>query len=676
MMFVIVSGTSDPSRRKQTVCQRRLSRLVPDPCKRTFTGTRYRRTHNALWAAGVLGLVLLIRSAEAREWRLSSPDEQVVLTIRLGEDPAGATSLSWRAGLTVDGALVTALPDAPLGIVREDQRFVENLSFVSASSVKDIEETYHLPHGKRSRYHYRANEQSFTFRNAADARVEIVARVFNDAVALRYRFPGPGEGAFRITDELTGFRLAAGGEAWMQGILPRPRHVNYERRYSRVTDFPGDARYAFPALYQMADKQAWLLITEAGLDQDDSGASLKGDPDSGVMRIHLDSPSQREGLPWTAPWRVVILGDSLADIVESSVVTHLAGPSRIDDTSWIRAGRASWSWWSIHPSARDFQVQEDYVDLAAEMGWEYTLVDALWPEMGNGGTIEDLIDYAGSNDVGVLLWYHQARDPMTSRQTREAEFKRIRDMGAVGIKVDFFKGDSQHMLRRYQDILEEAAAHRLMVNFHGSTLPRGWRRTWPNLMTMESVVGAEMYDFHAWFPPIAPAHNTIVAFTRNVVGPMDYTPVTFSDKKYPHLTTWGHELALAVVFESGWQHFADSPAMYRSLPTAAKAFLRHVPAAWDETRFIAGEPGRYAVLARRSGKAWYVGAINGEAADREISVPCTFLDPEIDYWVTEITDGPTGRDFVSRTGSARRDQSWRRSLRAYGGVVLRIVPEG
>jgi hypothetical protein len=231
-----------------------------------------------------------------------------------------------------------------------------------------------------------------------------------------------------------------------------------------------------------------------------------------------------------------------------------------------------------------------------------------------------------------------------------------------------------HMLRRYQDILEEAAAHRLIVNFHGSTLPRGWRRTWPNLMTMEAVVGAEMYDFHAWFPPIAPAHNTILAFTRNVVGPMDYIPVTFSDKQYPHLTTCGHELALAVVFESGWQHFADGPAMYRSLSSVPKAFLQQVPAAWDETRFIAGEPGRYAVLARRSGRSWYVGAINGEEEERAISVPGAFLEPGIDYALTEITDWPTGRAFASRTGSARRDQVWRRSLRPYGGLVLQLVP--
>ena len=612
----------------------------------------------------------------AQEWRLLSPDEKVVLTIRLGEDQQGTTRLSWRVELAVADSQATVLTDAPLGIVRQDQRFVEDLTFVSASPVKIFEETYKLPHGKRSNYQYRANERRFVYRNPEDAPVEVVARVFNDAVALRYRFPETQEGVFVITDELTGFKLTAGGQAWMQGILAIPHHVNYERRYEHVTDFTSDARYSFPALYQTPDRKAWALITEADLDYDDTGASLKGDPERGIWRIQLSSAARREqGLPWATPWRVVMLGDSLSDIVESSVVTHLSRPSRIADTSWIRAGRASWSWWAIHPSARDFRVQKDYVDLAAEMGWKYILVDALWPEMAGGGTIEDLIAYARSKGIGVALWYHQEHHPMTNHETREGEFKRISDMGAVGIKVDFFKGDTQRMLRRYQDILEEAAAHRLMVNFHGATLPRGWRRTWPNLMTMEAVVGAEMYDFHAWFAPIAPMHNTILPFTRNVVGPMDYTPVTFSNKRFPHITTYGHELALSVIFESGWQHFADSPATYRNLPPAPKAFLRQVPASWDETRFVAGEPGKYVVLARRSGRIWYVGAINGEKAERAIAVPGAFLEAGIDYAMTEITDGPTGRDFASRTGSAGRDQTWRGSLRPHGGLVLRIVPK-
>jgi len=623
--------------------------------------------------AGALALPNLTGHADAQEWSVRSPDGRATLTIKL--DGEAARGLSWQVELAAVGGPVTVLPDSPLGIVRRDQRFAENLAFVSASSVTAIDETYHLPHGKQSKYRSCANEQRLVYRNAADARVEVVVRAFNDAVALRYRFPETQEGVFEITDELTGFKLTSGGEAWMQGLLPRPHHVNYERRYSRVTDLARKpVSCAFPALYQTPGREAWLLITEADVDRDYCGSCLKGDPAGGVYRIRLNSQPRRNGLPWATPWRVVILGDSLASIVESSVVTHLARPSRIADTSWIKAGRASWSWWAIHPSARDFQVQKGYVDLAAEMGWEYILVDALWPRMGNGGTIEDLIAYARRRGIGVALWYHQARAPMTSRQTREAEFRRIREMGAVGIKVDFFQGDSQTMLRRYHCILEEAAAHQLMVNFHGATLPRGWRRTWPNLMTMEAVVGAEMYDFHAWFPPAAPRHNTILAFTRNVVGPMDYTPVTFSNKRYPHVTTYGHELALAVVFESGWQHFADSPARYRSLPSAVKAFLREVPASWDETRYVAGAPGQYVVLARRSGRVWYVGAINGENAERVISVPGAFLEPGIDYALTEIADGPTGQDFVSRTRAARQDQTWRGSLRPHGGLVLRIVP--
>src|SRR5262249_22749287 len=153
--------------------------------------------------------------------------------------------------------------------------------------------------------------------------------------------------------------------------------------------------------------------------------------------------------------------------------------------------------------------------------------------------------------------------------------------------------------------LKEAGAHKLLVDFHGSTLPRGWERTYPNLLTMESVRGAEMYKFDAAFAEAAPSHNTMQVFTRNVVGPMDYTPVTFTQSKNRHRTTAAHELALSVVFESGLQHFADSVEAYQALPEEARSFLKTVPVAWDETRFIEGEPGKLAVLARRRDRAWY-----------------------------------------------------------------------
>lgn len=175
--------------------------------------------------------------------------------------------------------------------------------------------------------------------------------------------------------------------------------------------------------------------------------------------------------------------------------------------------------------------------------------------------------------VGVFLWYNsggpnnrvteEPRDRMFDRSVRQEEMAWLAEAGVSGIKVDFFHSDKQAGIKLYLDILADAAEAGLMVNFHGSTIPRGWERTWPNLMSMEGVRGAEQYDFRPTYPEEAPWHNTVLAFTRNVVGPMDYTPVTFSDAMYPHVTTNAHELALAVVFESSLQHFADSVESYR-----------------------------------------------------------------------------------------------------------------
>jgi hypothetical protein len=325
-------------------------------------------------------------------------------------------------------------------------------------------------------------------------------------------------------------------------------------------------------------------------------------------------------LPWTLLWRVIVVADRAGALIESQLVNHLAAPSRLADTSWIRPGRVSWSWWSENDSPRDLSRLRDYVDLAHEFGWEYSLVDANW-QVHSDEEMQGLAKYAADRGVRLFLWYNsggphnhvseQPRDRMHERGVRRAELEKIAGWGVAGIKVDFFHSDKADGIARYLDILADAFDFQIMVNFHGCTIPRGWTRTWPHLMTMEGVRGAETYIFDADFPAVAPRHNTILPFTRNAIGPMDYTPVTFSDNRYPHLTTAGHELALAVVFESGLLHLADSAESYRSVPPAVRHMLSRVPVAWDETRCLAGEPGSHVVIARRSGPDWWVAGING-----------------------------------------------------------------
>src|SRR3954447_17865336 len=265
------------------------------------------------------------------------------------------------------------------------------------------------------------------------------------------------------------------------------------------------------------------------------------------------------------------------------------------------------------------------------------------------GTIQDVIAHAKAKNVGLLFWYNSGgphndvteapRDRMLTREVRRAEFAKLKAWGVKGVKVDFWHSDKQDRIAQYRAVLMDAIDYELMVNFHGSTIPRGWSREFPNLIGMEAVFGAEQYKFREGYAAKAPWHNTVLPFTRNVAGPMDFTPVTFSDAKYPHVTTNAHELALSVVFETPIQHFADSVESYRSQPREVKRFLSQVPTAWEETRVLSGEPGETLVIARRDRRAWYVAGINGADAPVSVTISAAFLGDGL--WNAEaISDGP------------------------------------
>lgn len=254
------------------------------------------------------------------------------------------------------------------------------------------------------------------------------------------------------------------------------------------------------------------------------------------------------------------------------------------------------------------------------------------------------------------MWYNSGgphtgvtstpRDRMLTHENRVEEFTKLKKLGVAGIKVDFFESEKQDMIKYYLDILEDAAQFELVVYFHGCIVPRGWERTYPNLMTYEAVRGAEWYNNGPEFTMAAPEHNTILPFTRNVIGGMDYTPVTFTNSQYPHVTSYGHELALSVLFESGIQHLADRPEGYRELPDAVKTFLKGVPSAWDDIKLLDGYPGRDVMLARRKGDAWYIGAANADhRREKRKTVKFDFLPEGKKYQMTLIADGPHDKVF-------------------------------
>jgi alpha-glucosidase len=619
------------------------------------------------------------------EWVLESPDKQVKITV-VQKEATGEEGVGNYLFYKVTFRGKDAILESPLGIEREDARFISGLKSVARSGVKRIDEKYTLKTGKCSEVHNWANEQVLTFKDRKGNRLELMMRAYNDGVAFRYRFPENNPILHKILTEQTGFSIPKSGKAWIHpydwNSRKKPSYEQYCQKEIAVgSASPYEKGWAFPMLFNT--NGLWIMVTEALLDGSWCGTHIQTTP-NGMYRISLaeqeeavipDSPEPVHSLPWASPWRAIVVGENLVSIVETNLVQNLNEPCRLENTGWIRPGRASWSWWSDGGSPRDFKKQIDYVDFTAGMGWEYMLIDAGWPEM-KGGSVGDVIKYANSRNVGVWLWYHSGagiqKDTITVRNlmsvpaARRAEFARLQSLGVKGVKVDFFDTDKQNVVRLYKEILEDAAESRIMVNFHGASLPRGLERTYPNLLTTEAVRGAESLGRQEACD-MAPNFHSVLPFTRNVVGSMDYTPVTFSNKvrqgtEARQRTTYAHQLALSVVFESGIQDFADRSTFYDALPDAPKDYLKKVPVAWDETRLVAGYPGDFVVMARRKGNVWYIAGINGKEEQRDLTFRLPFI--------------PAGKKLSMITDGSSRTEFSRAVAETGGMVTVGVLPYG
>ncbi|HEY8937892.1 MAG TPA: glycoside hydrolase family 97 catalytic domain-containing protein, partial [Cyclobacteriaceae bacterium] len=465
-----------------------------------------------------------------------------------------------------------------LGLLRDDQDFSKNLILLKTGKPQLVKEEYTSIHGKRSRRSNAATETVFFFETSAKAKFNIVLRAYNDGVAFRYEFTDT-KGSFVVKDEFTAYSIPKKNVRWMESWNTANERTYLDMNGNQVQS----QEWGYPALVQASDSSCWFLLHEADVNRNYCGTKLSNVADVTKYKLTFPNPDDGRGtgtsapaisLPWKSPWRVIIIG-GLADIVESTLVDDVSAPSTMKDTDWIKPGLVSWNYWSNNHGTKDYKVVCEFADLAAKMGWRYTLLDWEWDTMGNGGNLNDAVNYIRSKGIKPLLWYNSGgdhtwvgatpKDRMLNHANRMEEFAKLQKMGVAGVKVDFFESEKQNMIQYYLDILEDAAKFKMLVYFHGCIVPRGWARTYPNLMTHEAVKGAEWYNNIPDFTLEAPQHNSVLPFTRNVVGSMDYTPVTFTNSQYPHVTSYGHELALSVLFESALQHMADRPEGYDQL---------------------------------------------------------------------------------------------------------------
>ena len=532
--------------------------------------------------------------------------------------------------LTVEPRQQTLVVSYQQQLVIEVETGIETAA-LRKSKPKRISADYQMIAGKKSHCTNEANE----YRCGA-----LVVRIYNDGIALRYEYQGLKDA--KQPEELTAYRIPEGTRRWMQqwaesyeGFFP----FSTTAKEKPVPSFSGtftspdgfNNRWGYPALLEPANG-VFALITEANIERQQSASCLYNDGER--FRVVPDKNEKQLNGEWHTPWRVVIVG-SLADVVESTLVTDVAEPCLLEDTSWIHPGVVSWVYWAYNHGSNDYNIIRKYVDMAVALHLPYVLIDAEWDEMTDGKTIEDAVAYARQKGIRPLIWYNSSvgwidgapgpKFRLNKPEDCEREFAWCEKIGVAGVKIDFFSGDNQMNMDYCIDLLESAARHHLLVNFHGATIPRGWQRTYPNLLSTEGVYGAEWYNNVPTFTNRAASHNATLPFTRNVIGPMDYTPCAFSDSQHPHITSHAHELALTVLFESGLQHLADRPESFLAQPQAVQDFLGRLPAAWDETRYVSGYPGQSSVLARRSGNRWFVAGINGTDEPQTLKCDLSFI---------------------------------------------------
>lgn len=583
------------------------------------------------WAS----LATILFSSGYGEAKIISPNNRISLLHK--ELPDGNSAFEiWHN----DQGRETKVTDIPAVGLRTVQGRGSKLRFTGVDNPQHISENYTMLSGKRLKCSNEANEYLYHFKDSLNKVVVLRIRLYNDGVAFRYELPDLSND--RIMDELTTFRINEGTKRWMQSFT-----VGYEDFYPMYESGSAIKKrdWSYPALIQLNDN-VWTLISESDITRSQSGSYLTNDSIPTDYKVNLFENTSDLNGDWHTPWRVLIVG-SLPEVVSSSLITDTSTPNKLDDTSWIEPGSVSWIYWAHNRGSKDYKIVRQYIDMAAELKLPYVLIDWEWDRMGNGGTIEDAVRYAHEKNVRPLLWYNSSTAwtgeeagplfRLNKKEDREKEFEWLKSLGVAGVKIDFFPEDTESIMGYYQDLLETAAKYGLLVNFHGAAIPRGWQRTYPNLMSVEAVYGAEWYNNKSTLTDKAAAHNCTLPFTRNVIGPMDYTPCTFSDSQHPHITTHAHELALPVVFESSLQHWADRPESYLEQPQEVKQFMGELPTVWNDTHLAGGYPGDYVIMARRKDNAWYLGGLNGNDTTRSLPINWDFL-PEGIHTLTLFED--------------------------------------
>lgn len=654
---------------------------------------------------------IIISCGPNKNYQVESPDGRIEILI----NPGNNDNPGIRFSVLYNG--VQILKDCPFTLTFKDMPGLGISNKVTKSENKVIDETWERVWGKSKKVRNYCNELALEFTETGERnrKFNMIFRAYNDGIAFRYNFPEQGSFSdFSLIKENTTFTFTGDHKIWATHWNNFITSQEEEFKEEKISDLKMNDILGTPLLVQV-DTSIWAAILEANLT-DWSGMCLSAGSKQNSIKTRLSPlPTEpdvvvKSTAPRNSPWRVIMLADHPGRLIESDIIHNLNDPCAIQDVSWIKPGKSAWDWWWNNGYAPDMgrklgpdtESHKYFIDFAAEMGWEYQLVDWFWygPPFSSFETwipnpesditkytdicnVPEIVQYATSKGVKTIIWLQWKH---VEQQMDEA-FPLYEKWGVSGIKVDFMNRNDQEMVNFYHRVVKKAAEHHLLVDFHGAYMPTGVERTYPNFITREGILGNE---YSKWSSRITPDHCLTIPFTRMLGGHMDFTPGGFihgtretfkagEQVGLPYMMVQGtrcYQLAMLVVYESALQVICDSPYNYRKSP-AGLDFLKIVPTTWDETRVLDGEVGDYIVIARRSGIDWYVGGMT-DWDTRTIGVSFNFLGTgnyKAEVWKDAPDSDQEPAHLVKESMQISQQASKDFILAPGGGFVLHISPE-
>ena len=642
--------------------------------------------------------ILVTGMTNANDVVIKSPDSRLVVTVSNNQGKAEYT-------VAYNGKQM--LTRSALGLKSNVGDFTNGLAIKGDIQESTVENHYTMTRTKKSESDYKANKTSITFENASHQEITVTFQVSDNDIAYKYSMPRYGDTKCMVIEsEASSFNFPSQTTTFLcPQIGPMTgwerTKPSYEEEYTADAQMNVKSQfshgYTFPCLFRIGN-DGWVLVSETGVSSKYCGSHLSDyDADNGY-KIAFPDKGENNGvgingaaisLPGETPWRTITIGNDLKPIVETTIPYDVTEPLYAPSQEY-KPGRYTWSWLLWQDTSVNYDDQVKFIDLASVMGYEYVLVDNWWDTQIGRGRMADLSKYAQSKNVHLMVWYNSngyendapqsPRDCMNTSVVRKKEMAWLKSIGVKGIKVDFFGGDKQETMKLYEDILSDANDYCLQVIFHGCTIPRGWERMYPNYVGSEAVLASENLFFTQYHCDKEGFELTMHPFSRNAVASMDWGGVIMNrrmnkdnNSRHYRRTSDVFEMATGIINQCSINCIAMQPNNLTELPQMEIDFLKQIPTTWDESKYIAGYPTRYVVMARKHGDSWYVAGLNGTDKELTLNIKLQmFAGKTVQYYTDNKKKGNEIPASILKTLKVGKDGTAKITMQPMGGAILRL----